>query len=751
MAPALADRLSGVGRSPVGRGLSRAWSGRVSGPVMRLVVTFGVLIGGLRIVLHSNAPPAGVLVFGVIVGLLYAMVAFGLILVYRANRIINFAQAEIGAVPAVMAVLLIKVHHVPYLLALVIALGSAVAAGAVVELLVIRRFFRAPRLVLSVATIGVAQIFAILQFYLPKWLGGKFIVSPTPPKTPFSGLHLTIRPIRFDANSLVIVAAAALVVVGLGAFFRLTSVGIAVRASAENADRASLLGISVKRLSTYVWVLAAILSALGVFLRIPIIGIPVGADIGPFVLLYSLSAAVIARMESFPVALVAGVCIGILEQSLYYFSRDPSIASALMLPILLVAMLAQRGRLSRGQDSGLATWAMGREFRPTPPELRNLPEVAWTRLLGYVVIIGGAVALPYLVGLEQQILASTVIAYGIVAASMVVLTGWAGQISLGQWGFAGIGALVAGGLAAHLHTDFFLTLAAAGAAGAVCAVLIGLPALRIQGLYLAVTTLAFAIAVQVYVLSPNYFSRFLPTPLQTIERPLLYGRYSLVGPRAFYYFCLIVLALALGSTHFFRRTRAGRVIIAARDNQRGAQSYGVNIALARISAFAISGFWAALAGAVFVYGQRVVDTQAFDPSVSLLLLIIVVLGGVTSLPGAMLGTLYIGVLKYAGFSAQVQTLASAIGVLILLWLFPGGLAQIVYDYVRDPLLRTVAVRRGLLVPSLLADTRAEKELEAAQARALTTAMASALDSGADAEAPPAPPAPRRRARSGAGT
>ena len=736
MALALADRLKEAGRSGPARGARSLWSGPRTGPVIRLVATFVVLIGAIRTVLHNNAPPAGVLVFGVIVGLLYAMVAFGLILVYRANRIINFAQAEMGAVPAVMAVLLIKVHHVPYLLALVIAVGSAILAGGVVEILVIRRFYRAPRLVLSVATLGVAQIFAILQFYLPKWLGGKFIVSPTPPKTPFSGLHLTIRPIRFDANSLVILFAALLVVVGLAAFFRLTNIGIAVRASAENADRARLLGISVRRLSTYVWMIAATLSALGVFLRIPIIGIPVGTDIGPFVLLYALSAAVIARMESFSVALVAGVCIGILEQSLYYFSRDPSIASALMLPILLVAMLTQRGKLSRGQDTGLATWSMGREFRPTPPELRGLPEVAWARFGGYLLVIGGVVALPYIAGLEQQILASTVIAYGIVAVSMVILTGWSGQISLGQWGFAGIGALVAGGLAAHLHTDFFVTLAAAGAAGAVAAVLIGLPALRIQGLYLAVTTLAFGIAVQVYVLSPNYFSRFLPNPLQTIQRPLLYGRYSLVGPRAFYYFSLVILALALASAHFLRRTRAGRVIIAARDNQRGAQSYGVNVAVARISAFAISGFWAALAGAIFVYGQRVVDTQAFDPSISFLLLIIVVLGGVTSLPGAMLATVYIGVLKYAGFSSQIQTLASAIGVLILLWLFPGGLAQIVYDYVRDPLLRTLAVRRGLLVPSLLADTRSEKELEASQARAMTSAMSASLK-----EAPNGPPRP----------
>ena len=349
------------------------------GPVVRTVVGGLVLVGALRLFLRHNPPPLGTMAFGAVIGLLYAMVAMGLILVYRANRIINFAQAEMGAVSAVMAVLLVKVHHVPYVVGFVVAIVSAALSGWLVELLIVRRFARAPRLVLSVATIGVALIFATIQFYLPQWIGGRFIVDPTPPKTPLSGFHFTIHPVLFDGNALFIVLVTVLVVAGLTVFFRATDVGVAIRASAENADRATLLGISVNRLSSVVWILAAVLSALAVFLRIPVVGIPVGADIGPFVLLYALAAAVVARMESFPLALVAGVGIGVIEQSLYYFSRDPNVASALMLPILLVAMLAQRGRLSRALDTGLATWRQAAEFRPVPPELREVSEVAWGR------------------------------------------------------------------------------------------------------------------------------------------------------------------------------------------------------------------------------------------------------------------------------------------------------------------------------------------------------------------------------------
>src|SRR5207248_3315184 len=111
---------------------------------------------------------------------------------------------------------------------------------------------------------------------------------------------------------------------------------------------------------------------------------------------------------------------------------------------------------------------------------------------------------PYVIGYTQQILASVIVIYGIVAVSLVILTGWAGQISLGQWGLAGVGSLMASAVGYELHAEFFVTLFVAGLAGAVASVLIGLPALRIQGLYLAVATLAFGITVQVFLLSPGY-------------------------------------------------------------------------------------------------------------------------------------------------------------------------------------------------------------------------------------------------------
>ena len=700
------------------------WRHRVAGPVIRSVLALGSLYVAIYVLLASNRPPIGVIVFGGLIGLLYAMVAFGLILIYRANRIINFAQAEIGASAALLSVLLIKVHHWPYLAAFAVAMVAAVLSGAAVELLIVRRFMRAPRLVLSVGTIGIALVFAVIQFYIPHWLGGSFLVDPKPPKTPFSGLTFHIDPLTFDANSIVIVFAIILVVAGLWAFFKFTDVGIGIRAAAENADRAKLLGISVGLLSSVTWMLAGGLSGLGVFLRIPVIGIPVGADVGPYVLLFGLTAAVVAKMENFYVATIAGICVGVIDQSMYYWSRVANLGAALMLPILLVSMLTQRTRLSRGQDSGVATWSMAKEFRPVPPELVRLPEVEWGRAGGYLAAIAAVIVLPYVAPFEQQILAGVIVIYGIVAVSLVMLTGWAGQISLGQWGIAGVGAVMTSVMAFKWHQDFFLTLLVAGVIGAIASLVIGVPAIRIQGLYLAVATLAFGVTVQIYFMSPYYFGSILPGALDQIPRPKLYHRINIDSnhPRAFYFVCVIVLGLALLSARLFRRSRSGRVIIAARDNERGAASYGISIARARLTAFALSGFWAAVAGALFAYQSQTVNQGDFDPTESLLLLTIVVLGGVTSLPGAMLGTAFIGLLKYGGLNPQAQALASGLGVLIILYIAPGGAAQVFYG-ARDAWLRWVASRRGIVVPSLLADSREDEVSEEIEAQALRTAAA----------------------------
>jgi branched-chain amino acid transport system permease protein len=187
--------------------------------------------------------PIGVLVQGVVIGGLTALIAFGIALIYRANRIINFAAGDLGGVSASLAVLLIVGPGIPYFLAFPIGVASAVVVGAVVEFLVIRPFFKAPRLILTVVTIGLSLLFAAFGQLLP--LAFDITTPPQSFPSPFS-FQFAIGQTIFTGNDVIALVAVPVVILLLAAFFRYTRIGIAVRASAENSDRAFLLGIPVR-------------------------------------------------------------------------------------------------------------------------------------------------------------------------------------------------------------------------------------------------------------------------------------------------------------------------------------------------------------------------------------------------------------------------------------------------------------------------------------------------------------------------
>jgi branched-chain amino acid transport system permease protein len=696
--------------SPLTDSLRSSWSalGRTAtGRILQAVIAAGAVVVLLPVVLTLLLPgtrPLGVLLYGAVIGCLYGLIAVGVVLVYRANRVVNFAQAGLGAVPAVVALLLLTDKGVPYLLVLPVLILGALALGALVEIAFIRRFASSPRLVLAVVTIGIAQLLAYVEFQVPTWISGD-VLPPNSFPTPFSGATATIGGTVFSGDSLMAVVVSAAAVAGLGVFLRRTRLGTAVRASAENPERAALLGIPVRRVHLVVWMIAAVLSALGIFLRAPLVGLPIGTITGPSILLPALAAAVIARMESLPVAFGAGIALGVVDLSTFYSTKDSRLSAAILLPVILVALLVQRGAFSRVGEAANASYRSVHEPKGVPVQLRGLREV----VLGQRVVAGlvavAALGLPLLIGPLYQNDASLVLVYALLGLSLVVLTGWAGQISLGQFAFVGIGAAVAGGLAADAHADFFVSVFAAGLVGAAVAVLIGVPALRMPGLFLAVTTLAFAATTSSFFLNREYFGWVLPEPSNQIVRPVLYGRLDVSGDLAFYYLCLAFLVAGVLSCRAMRRSRTGRVLIAARDNPRAAQAYGVGLIRAKLAAFAMSGFLAAVAGALFAYQQGAVDAGAFPVTMSLAVFAMVVVGGLSRPMGAVLGAIYlVGLERVPGLRdiELVALLTTGVGLIVLLLLMPGGFTAAVLN-VRDSFLRKVAAKHGIDVPSLNAD------------------------------------------------
>jgi len=245
---------------------------------------------------------------------------------------------------------------------------------------------------------------------------------------------------------------------------------------------------------------------------------------------------------------------------------------------------------------------------------------------------------------------------------------------------------------------FLLALFAGALAGSVVAVLVGLPALRLSGLTLAVSTLAFASSVLAVLLNPDQLGRYLPDDL---GRPRLLG-FDLADQRTYYFVTLIVLALCVGGVAGLRRSRTARVLIAARDNEAAAQSFGIGLLRARLSAFAVSGFLAALAGGLFAFQQGGVNANSFSVEASLLLFTFTVIGGLGSLAGPLVGFGALALISLSTTSPGITALINGVGGISLLLLAPGGLAQVGFD-VRDGLLRRIARRSNIDVAAYADD------------------------------------------------
>jgi branched-chain amino acid transport system permease protein len=427
---------------------------------------------------------------------------------------------------------------------------------------------------------------------------------------------------------------------------------------------------------------------------------------GPALLLRTFAAAVLGGMDNLPVTAVAAVGLGIAGELGSWTFSNSTYVDALLLFVILAALLTQRERFSRAQETGIGSYKSLREIRPVPFELRRFPEVRFVRIGAAIAAALLVVLLPLVLSPSRTQLAGLVLIYAMVAVSLVVLTGWSGNISLGQFAFVGFGAAVTGTLIERHGWDLFAALPVACAVAAVVALIVGLPALRVRGPFLAVTTLAFAVTSSTFFLASRFFPWFVS---ENVDRPVLWGRFSLASDRQMYYVCLVAFAVVAAAASGVRRSRTGRALIASRDNPVATQSFGISTTRLHLAAFAVSGAMAGLAGGIYVLHQQGLHTDSFGPEVSLRLFSMVVIGGLGSLPGAVLGAVYIRGAEFF-LSHGWSDLASGFGIVLLLIASPGGLGELLYR-LRDDLLRRVAHRRGLIVPSLVADVREEPERE----------------------------------------
>jgi ABC-type branched-subunit amino acid transport system ATPase component/ABC-type branched-subunit amino acid transport system permease subunit len=636
------------------------------------------------------------LYLGLINGLSIGLLALGIVLIYRSSRVINFAVGAIGALSAALLALLVIEYHWNFWPAALVAIALGGAFAAAVEATVITRLFRAPRVIVLVATIGIAQLALAAQVALPPLDSGSL---NTPYPAPLHG-DWTVAGVTVRGPEISALIAVPLLTVALTLFLTRTDIGKAVRAAAANPDRARLSAINPKLLSTLVWTIAGVLSAVSMILLAGASGSAIGLDtIGPNTLSRVLAAALIAGMVSFPRALGAGIVIGVAEAVIKYNTpTQVGTFDALLLIVVLIASWLIARKPGADEDG---SFSFAPRTKPVPERLRSIWWVrALPRLLALAAIVAG-VLLPLLVSApSRHFLYARMLLFAVLALSLVVLTGWSGQVSLGQAAFAGLGALLFAslvngtplGLGYGTHRWVVdlpkfapaLALVIATIACTLVAVGIGAGALRVRGLLLAVVTFVFAVAAQQYVFQRPFLSGG-GTGSVFVERPVV-GSLDLSSQRAFYYVALVALAVTMSLVARLRRSGVGRAMIAVRDNADSAAAYTVSPARTKLQSFAIAGALAGFAGALLgALFSTISIGEVFTVGDSLQVVSIAVIGGVGSVAGPLLGALWvIGLPAFWPSSALVPLLASSVGLLVLLMYFPGGLVQIGYS-LRDGL------------------------------------------------------------------
>jgi len=659
-------------------------------------------------------PPMSFVLEGVIAGLITSLLAAGIVIVYRANRIVNFAQAELGAVPANLALLLIAARHWNYFLATGAGLAAAILLGVLVEFLFLRRFFRAPRLIATVATIGIAQILLGVSLFLPSWIGTTDDFKM--PDELSMSFHVGVT--AFSGNEILVLIVVPVVLALLAGFFRLSAIGTALRATAENADRASLLGIPVRRLQSVLWAIVAVLAYATIFLRNGVIGASVTSALDSTVLLAALGAAVIGRMERLPTTVLAAIGLGIVSESVFYRWDNDAARPVVITLIIAVALLTQRSsRGDRVRNSATSTWQSTREIRPIPAELRREPAVIAVQVALATLLLAVVATVPLILTENRLSQITTMAVYAMIGIGLVMLTGWAGQVSLGQMAVAGVAGAAAGWFVTNFTDPVIggtvVALLLGGVVGALVTAAIGMPTLRAGGLSFAVMSLAFALMTSTYLLNTGYspLQHWLPDWFQNGNQiptpPVLsiagHDFVSLATDTRLYWMALIVLVVVVYAARGLRSSRTGRVLIGVRENERAAEAYSINANRTLLMAFSISGFVTGVAGALFQLQQQSISVTLFDPAAGLQVFAMVVVGGLGSVGGAVLGALYVFGAQYWLPAGGWSFLATGVGMLLVLLLMPGGLGAAFGD-VRDGALRWYARRKGIRVPSLLADT-----------------------------------------------
>ncbi len=598
-------------------------------------------------------------------GAIYAALGVGLVVTFKGTGIINFAGGAMGMWSAYVfdemrrngdltfPVVIVphKIHlaaHVAFAPALVMALVSSALLGILAHLLVFRPLRKAPALAKVVASVGLMitiQALVVLNFdATPRR------VDPILPESTFKLSGISIPRDRLWLTLITVLLGSA-----LWAYFRFTRLGLATRAAAENERAASLARFSPQFLAATTWLISSTVVGLLFILASPSTGLnAIGFTL---IVVPALACALVGRLTYIGVVIAAGLALGAIQSEATLLGTKAwwptwartGFGDALpFLVVIAVLFVSGRSLPSRGAV----------EADPLPEVVipRNRPKVVIS-----VTLVGMLLLIVTKGSYRFGLITSMIVA--VIALSLVLLTGFIGQISLAQAAFAGSAGFAVSKLASDAHIAFPISTVIAVAMATILGVVAGLPALRIRGAQLAVVTLALAVALERFVFrNPNFTKlsgNLIPDP-KVFGVDLSVRSSSSIARLPFGLMVLAILVAVSVAVGNLARGSTGRRFLAVRSNERAAASLGIDVSMTKLTGFAIASGLAGLGGTLIGYSRGQLSADSFGALVGVSFLAFAYLGGITSISGALVaGTFAPLGITYVIFNRLFENLGTA--------------------------------------------------------------------------------------------
>jgi ABC-type branched-subunit amino acid transport system permease subunit len=613
-----------------------------------------------------------VIVSGFVQGVYYALLSLGIVLIYRQSRVLNFAHGSIATFAGYIAYATLSAGA-PYWLASSCSIVGGILAALVVEALAVRPLSGESEHTTAIGTIGaglmiiggVALAFGTTQVAFPSPIDGKVI-------------SFSVGALRIGGHQIL----AIIVTLALSAIILLvlefTRLGIALRAASEGALTAEMLGVDTARMRQVVWGASGALAAIAALLIVP------DHYLDPnFITDFMISAfvaVVLGGLESIVGVIAGGILFGIASALFSYFCTERLSNSFAFVSILILLLILPHGLFGKSRKQvaepkigGRSRISLGfkKGHAVIAPFLTLLTRRGGT-WVAILLAVGATLVAPAVIPAPYVYTMATIAGMFVAVTSQNLVTGYSGQFSIGQSGFMVIGAYVAVLMQINLHTPFLISVFAAAILSGVCGLVLGFPAIRLSGIYLALLTMTFALAMPELAAFPDHITgggMGLQVPPASIMGASISGTWGL------YYLAVAVFWIVLVLVYGVTSSPIGRSWLAIRNSELGATSIGINVPRVKVQVFCVGAALAGVSGAttVTLVGYLSPDNYTLWTAVFLLLGIIV--GGSASTLGSVFGAVFIVLLPilFAGLP-EIPQIAYGAAVLIFLLIAPEGLA-----------------------------------------------------------------------------